>query len=1084
MSEIPATTGDDILIGTSGADLVNAGYGSDTIDTGGGDDAIVDLGWLSNTINSGDGNDRISLELQFGSSVFSGYRATSLINAGSGDDLVRYDTGMLGQASIDLGAGNDAIILGEHYFLYNHTVALTLGAGTDRIVLGEVLGDILRSSFDVQPIVVSDFVAGAGGDVIDLGPMMIGWRESDTPLDQFTGGNPFASGHLLLVQDGADTIVRLDYDGSGPGTVPTYLRDLLRLSNVSAASLTAANFGGFDPSGAANAATTVTGTAGIDLLFAAATGSTVNASGGNDEVYGSVSNDTVNGGIGNDRIDGGFGNDQLSGDDGDDQVEGGRGNDTITGGGGNDVLRDTGGGNDSLSGGLGDDVIDIVRPTVSSYDPYFPSTVTLDGGDGHDRVSITVNRFGGIGTRSVQTSFTTDLGAGNDYIYIANGRSTGTLTLGAGQDRVELGYNFTFNLFDDFVLVDPVELTITDFTAGAGGDVIDLNQFMLIFPESATLGFNPFTSGHVQLIAAGSDTVVAIDYDGEGGNDRVDRLILLEGVAIASLTAENFAGYSPVGAALTGVVLTGTAQADTLWGTSGNDTLNGGNGDDRLEGGRGNDLIDGGAGNDQIYAMRGDSQLIGGIGDDLIVSSESGSDTLDGGDGNDRLVVEHRYASGPEAISVIGGTGNDLVDLLVVQAAGATLDVNLGGGADQVIFRNALEVGATLTLGADSDRITLDQDLVSQVMFTITVTDFQTGAGGDVFDWVQYIRQLRPSSDFYLFFDEDGSTPFNPFADGRAQLVQSGADVHLQVAPYAVGYGFETLAVFQNTTVGAFTAHNLGFDPLNSTVATTAGDDVFAGTAGADVAYGGAGNDQLTGLDGNDLLDGGEGNDTLSGGGGNDYLRGGNGTNTITGGIGDDRIEAAQGTDQIDGGEGNDRIVMSGSDHVLGGAGDDQILVRFAWSTGATGGSIDAGDGNDQVVLFYTADLRAEGGVFAVNLGAGNDHLIADGSVGSITLGLGEDLVEFRFGAGNPAELTVNDFQTGNSGDVFALDALLFNSLGIDPFAAGAVELVQVGTTVELRTTALSGFVGAYSPFTIHFLNTNLAEFTAHNLQG
>ena len=104
--------------------------------------------------------------------------------------------------------------------------------------------------------------------------------------------------------------------------------------------------------------------------------------------------------------------------------------------------------------------------------------------------------------------FSGDLGAGNDTFFLASVRYTGTLTLGSGQDRVELGSNFTLFSFNSFALTDPVALTITDFTPGAGGDVLDLAR--LVWPlDTWDWISNPFATGHLRLIASGADTFVA-----------------------------------------------------------------------------------------------------------------------------------------------------------------------------------------------------------------------------------------------------------------------------------------------------------------------------------------------------------------------------------------------------------------------------------------------------------------------------------------------------------------------------------------------------------------------------------------------
>jgi len=100
-----------------------------------------------------------------------------------------------------------------------------------------------------------------------------------------------------------------------------------------------------------------------DVLFAAATGSTLVGRAGNDTLYGLGGNDTLVGEAGQDVLigDGGTdwlygGNDDdmLRGDAGGDYLYGQNGNDTLNGGAGNDLL-DGGAGNDVYTGGTGAD---------------------------------------------------------------------------------------------------------------------------------------------------------------------------------------------------------------------------------------------------------------------------------------------------------------------------------------------------------------------------------------------------------------------------------------------------------------------------------------------------------------------------------------------------------------------------------------------------------------------------------------------------------------------------------------------------------------------------------------------------------
>nr|WP_246776063.1 hypothetical protein [Methylobacterium aquaticum] len=109
-------------------------------------------------------------------------------------------------------------------------------------------------------------------------------------LDGWTQGtNPFTSGYLRVVADGADTLLQMDRDGNG--TSYGWL-SLVRLQGVAPSSLTVANFNnGYAPN---DVGITATGTST------------------NERIDGSNSRDTLSGGAGNDTLYGNDGADSLS----------------------------------------------------------------------------------------------------------------------------------------------------------------------------------------------------------------------------------------------------------------------------------------------------------------------------------------------------------------------------------------------------------------------------------------------------------------------------------------------------------------------------------------------------------------------------------------------------------------------------------------------------------------------------------------------------------------------------------------------------------------------------------------------------
>ena len=205
MTDIIGSEGDDVLTGTALDDMIVDVWGDDIIDGGDGNDTIIDQGG-SNTIRGGLGGDYISLTVtDYGGTPYEGVVRTNSILAGAGADVVDvYNWGQQ-SLSIDLGTGNDLLTFGN--VGYGVNTIITTGAGSDRIVMGVAAGESLAST-DIGPAIIADFTAGNGGDVLDLGGALLRLLEGQPHL-----ANLFADGHLVLVQDGADVIIRVDIDG-------------------------------------------------------------------------------------------------------------------------------------------------------------------------------------------------------------------------------------------------------------------------------------------------------------------------------------------------------------------------------------------------------------------------------------------------------------------------------------------------------------------------------------------------------------------------------------------------------------------------------------------------------------------------------------------------------------------------------------------------------------------------------------------------------------------------------------------------------------------------------------------------------
>ncbi|NVM79694.1 Ca2+-binding RTX toxin-like protein [Duganella sp. SG902] len=1009
-----AQGGGDGLYGGSGNDTLNGGAAADVLDGGAGNDSL----------GGGDGNDRLN-----------GGAGNDTLQGGAGNDtLSASDAGL---DSLDGGDGDDTFV----YKGSGAPVSIATGGGGRDVYQPSM--ENYYYGLGTLNMKVTDFMAGAGGDQIDLTQML----SSGT---SYQGGNPFSAelGYARLQQVGADTVVQLSANNIASGRVFYYT--VLTLANVDKASLTADNFvGGLKPDGSGIVGVSLSTSDTQHTLGGGNFDDTLTAINGANALSGHGGNDVLQGGSGDDQghgdtLDGGSGNDTLLGGGADDSLRGGAGNDQLAGGVGNDTL-DGNAGSDLLQGGGGDDVFYVDANAGADAD-------TLDGGDGDD---LFVYNYGVAGAALAT-------GGGGADIY----------------QPVGPGYilNSTSGKKDT--------LTITDFTAGAGGDQIDLLPALRMMTEYS--GGNPFAgdNGHARLTQSGADTLVQLSYAGHG-NAAIpfQTVLILKNVLADSLTADNFVhGIAPDGSAVStapqyadqaGVTMEGGYFNDTLVALSGTNQLSGGGGDDLLQGGAGdagggdtldggwgNDTLIGGAGNDVLAGGPGRNLLQGGAGNDTLWSGNGTSgETLQGGAGDDYF--ELSWHSDGNVSRAQGDDGNDSFHILIDGNTGADV---LSGGAGRDTYTFA--TGPYWYSGSTY----------------IEIGDFRAGDGGDVLN----VIELMAAATSYGY---NGGNPLNPGL-GYLRLVQSGADVKLDFNLFgANNTAWQTVALLRNVALSELTTQNMiGANPKGPIVpglaleGTGNGDESLSGSYFNDTIHGNGGRDYLYGQEGDDLLvagpagaaangsalHGGSGNDTLAGADGDDYLDGGAGDDQLSGGDGNDSFTFESGNDSADGGNGEDGFIVAGAGNVSmqGGAGDDALLVL---ANGALSGNVrfDGGAGNDDIGI-QGADL-------------GNARLTLSG-------GAGRD--SYRIDSlSASANVHVTDFAAGAGGDWLALNGALAQlsadaAARLDPIKAGYLRLVQQGANVLIQLDA-DGAGAAYAPRTVLTLdNVKLGELGSANFAG
>ncbi|MEO1677829.1 MAG: cellulose binding domain-containing protein [Pseudomonadota bacterium] len=249
---------------------------------------------------------------------------------------------------------------------------------------------------------------------------------------------------------------------------------------------------------------TLTGDEGNDSIHGYGGNDMLDGAGGDDTLHGGRSNDTLHGGGDDDSLIGGLGDDSLLGGVGADTLEGDAGHDTLIGGAGWDKLFGAEGG-DEIVGGNGNDRL----VGQAGWD-------TISGGGGNDTV------LGGRGRDALSGERGNDLlrgGQGSDTMQ--GGRGNDRIEGQGGDDRMTGGAGIDTFIFEARHGRD----TITDFDAGAGGDIL---RFALGTGEAESL--EEFLDNATQV---GPDLV----YD-KGGDGR--NTITLLGVGEEELTSANF----------------------------------------------------------------------------------------------------------------------------------------------------------------------------------------------------------------------------------------------------------------------------------------------------------------------------------------------------------------------------------------------------------------------------------------------------------------------------------------------------------------------------------------------------------------
>jgi Ca2+-binding RTX toxin-like protein len=780
--------GNDSLLGGAGNDNLRPGAGDDTVN-GGAENPDNDLLFLGDRADFRSSADGVAVDLtkQGAAQFISADQGTDVltdienVRGSEFNDTITGDSGanwLSGKAGDDSLVGNE----GDDVFDgWGGKDTLVGGAGEDELFGGD--GDDSIQGGDGF-----DFIEGwEGNDTLDGGAIegegedQVTYEFSEARVivnlsdkDQVVGAETVAGGTAVDGLGGIDTLINI------VGVLGSNFDDALFGND---------EFNYFE-GGQGN--DTMIGGAGSDGLdfFGASSGVAVDLTQqdkiqnfgaflGNDsisgfeEAYGSFYDDILTGNEVDNFLIGQSGNDKLTGGLGNDTLRGGRGNDTLDAGGDIDLLdfRRAGEGvtadlnkqgvvqtfsknegKDLVSGfeGIrGSDFADKLTGDTGGNELLgLAGNDNLSGKDGNDTVD------GGEGADAMA-------GGTGDDLYIAdNAKDKATEGSKAGEDLVQSSVTFVLAAnIEDLELTGDGDINGTgntsanELTGNDGDNVLD-----------GKTGADTMTGGEGDDSYVVDDPLDDVIEDADGGADTVTTN---QGKFIDNVENYIFTGKGPV-------TFDGGAADNKLVGTVQNDSLTGGLGNDTLDGGKGMDTLLGGNENDS-YGIDNAKDVIddNGTGTETVLSSIAFTLAPD---------FENLTLTGKAGIA---GTGND-GDNLIVGNSGAN---SLSGGAGDDTIDGGLGADK-LTGGAGSDTY-LRHSLAEG---KDTVTDFETGAGGDVLDIsdmlvgftagneADFVQLVTSKTGTTIKVDVDGDANGTKFVDVAVLTAVPATDVQTLVA--------------------------------------------------------------------------------------------------------------------------------------------------------------------------------------------------------------------------------------------------------------------------------------------------------------
>jgi Ca2+-binding RTX toxin-like protein len=468
----------------------------------------------------------------------------------------------------------------------------------------------------------------------------------------------------------------------------------------------------------------------------------------------------------------------------------------------------------------------------------------------------------------------------------------------------------------------------------------------------------------------------------------------------------------------------------------------------------------------QIIAGVSNINVLGGSGNDVIdmVATLTTADTIDGGAGVDTLaiadpanLVPSLKVSNVETVR-LAATSATAYDLS--QLAGYT-SVDFRSNGNAAITSSNVAEGTAVAISADnSNTVThgVKDAINAATTNAVTVTidhatnETDTDVGTLVLNGIETVSLVSA-----------GVTGTNTAADKLAGTDTTSTinSVATLTAAAATTINVSGSSDFQLAATGATLT---ALTAVNASALT--GTLIYTNRAGATAATtitGGSAADAITGRSSTDNISGGAGNDSITGSGGNDTLAGGDGADTITAGSGNDVITGGDGNDSITGATGNDNINAGGGDDTLVIDGSDITAVLTNNDTVA------GGDGTDSFKFKTdtTLDLTDAAASAALTNVTGIEKLVVD--VASATLTINDNIVGIAGGTLAITNTTTAGVLAGTL-DVNASGVLSSSS--------------QINTTLEATTAGVVTYTLGNAKDNVNLTNSSGANIVVAGTLG